>query len=112
MSFVCFYPWFAVQEESHPDAMYVSTHEAGAFYRWSGAAPGAAGVSPGHLVLERQEVRKGSELLQRASFPPLARLHRATGRPELFAAQGSHGLWTRPGSHRYVRVPRLYDHSG
>ncbi|KAE8749510.1 hypothetical protein FOCC_FOCC003776 [Frankliniella occidentalis] len=107
----------------HPDAMYVSTHEAGGFYRWSGAAAGAAGAAPGkaraargarggHLVLERQEVRKGSELLQRASFPPVARLHRATGRPELFAAQGSHGLWTRPGDHRYIRVPRLYDHSG
>lgn len=93
--------------------MYVSTHEAGGFYRWSGAAGGTGREGrAGHLVLERQEVRKGSELLQRASFPPLARLHRATGRPELFAAQGSHGLWTRPGSHRYVRVPRLYDHSG
>lgn len=107
------------QGESHPDAMYVSAHEAGAFYRWSeGAGPtagrggGRGGARRGHLVLERQEVRKGSELLQRAAFPPLARLHRDTGRPELFAAQGSHGLWTRPGAHRYVRVPRLYDHSG
>lgn len=29
-----------------------------------------------------------------------------------FRLQGSHGLWTAPGKHRFVRVPRLYDING
>ncbi len=30
----------------------------------------------------------------------------------IFLIPGSHGLWSAPGKHRYVRVPRLFDING
>jgi len=30
----------------------------------------------------------------------------------MLAAKGSHGLWTAPGKHRFVKVARLYDING
>lgn len=67
--------------------MYVSTHDAGAFYRYNAAT--------GTFEYDRQEVRKG--VLQRPIFPARANVTSVGEHPILFAARGSHGLWTAPG---------------
>ena len=82
--------------------MYVSTHDVGAFYTYS--------KTYNHFKFEKREIRKG--ILQRPMFPPIMRLMAPDQRPVLFSARGSHGLWTGPGRHRFVRIPRLYDDSG
>lgn len=48
--------------------------------------------------------------MQRPTFPKTVKF--ALGHPELFAAKGSHGLWSAPGEHYFVRVPKLYDNNG
>ncbi|KAJ8684299.1 hypothetical protein QAD02_020091 [Eretmocerus hayati] len=84
-----------------PLAMYVSAHDAGAFYRYESRS--------GQFVFESQETRKG--IFQKPIFPE--RVYTAEGsHPVLFSARGSHGLWTAPGKHKFVRLPRLYDESG
>lgn len=81
--------------------MYVSAHDAGAFYRYD--------LRSGTFVYESQETRKG--IFQKPIFPE--RVFTAGGsHPILFSARGSHGLWTAPGKHKFVRLPRLYDESG
>lgn len=81
--------------------MYVSAHDAGAFYRFD--------TRTGTFVYESQETRKG--IFQKPNFP--ARVFTSGGsHPVLFSARGSHGLWTAPGKHKFVRLPRLYDESG
>ncbi len=69
--------------------MYVSAHDAGAFYRYDGNSK--------VFVFNRQEIRKG--FIQRPTFPPIVKLHNDKNgyHPILFAAKGSHGLWTAPG---------------
>ncbi|XP_076301048.1 uncharacterized protein LOC143219098 [Lasioglossum baleicum] len=89
------------KDASHPSAMYVSAHDAGAFYRYD--------LRSGTFVYESQETRKG--IFQKPIFPE--RVYTAGGsHPILFSARGSHGLWTAPGKHKFVRLPRLYDESG
>lgn len=34
------------------------------------------------------------------------------GHPVLFAAEGSHGLWSTPGDHEFIRVPKIWDRTG
>lgn len=48
--------------------------------------------------------------MQRPKFPPLVRT--SGGHPVLFSAYGSHGLWSAPGEHNFVRVPQLTDKNG
>ncbi|CAB0036431.1 unnamed protein product [Trichogramma brassicae] len=87
--------------KDHPLAMYVSAHDAGAFYRYEPRA--------NTFLFESQETRKG--IFQKPNFPE--RVYTAEGsHPVLFSARGSHGLWTAPGKHKFVRLPRLYDESG
>ncbi|XP_076677989.1 uncharacterized protein LOC143374047 isoform X2 [Andrena cerasifolii] len=89
------------KDDNHPLAMYVSAHDAGAFYRYD--------LRSGTFVYESQETRKG--IFQKPIFPE--RVFTAGGsHPILFSARGSHGLWTAPGKHKFVRLPRLYDESG
>ncbi|XP_058128613.1 uncharacterized protein LOC131292889 [Anopheles ziemanni] len=83
-----------------PDEMYVSAHDAGAFYSYERLT--------GTFEYHRQETRKG--ILQQPSFPKT--VVTSGNHPVLFAAEGSHGLWTAPGKHKFVRVPRLYDING
>ncbi|XP_055620946.1 uncharacterized protein LOC129765100 isoform X2 [Toxorhynchites rutilus septentrionalis] len=83
-----------------PDEMYVSAHDAGAFYSYERLT--------GTFEYRTQETRKG--ILQRPTFPKT--VITSGNHPVLFAAEGSHGLWTAPGKHKYVRVPRLYDVNG
>eukprot|EP00102_Acyrthosiphon_pisum_P013400 XP_008182958.2 PREDICTED: LOW QUALITY PROTEIN: vacuolar protein sorting-associated protein 62 [Acyrthosiphon pisum] len=85
-----------------PEEMYVSVHDAGAFYGFD--------RNRRKFVFNRQEVRKG--FLQKPKFPEVVHLTDEGNHPVLFAAKGSHGLWTAPGKHKYVRIPRLYDDSG
>ncbi|KAI5707036.1 hypothetical protein M8J76_009597 [Diaphorina citri] len=85
-----------------PSSMYVSAHDAGAFYKFNKLA--------NQFVYERMEIRKG--IMQRPTFPDIVELTPTASHPVLFAAKGSHGLWTAPGKHKYVRLPRLYDVSG
>ncbi|XP_070169032.1 uncharacterized protein [Polyergus mexicanus] len=89
------------KDNEYPLAMYVSAHDAGAFYRYD--------PRNGTFIYESQETRKG--LFQKPTFPE--KVYTADGsHPILFSARGSHGLWTAPGKHKFVRVPRLYDESG
>ncbi|XP_077266854.1 uncharacterized protein LOC143899924 [Temnothorax americanus] len=89
------------KDNEYPLAMYVSAHDAGAFYQYD--------PRNGTFVYESQETRKG--LFQKPIFPE--KVYTAGGsHPILFSARGSHGLWTAPGKHKFVRVPRLYDESG
>lgn len=75
------------QGRDEPEEMYVSVHDAGAFYRFDG--------SRRKFVFDRQEVRKG--FLQKPKFPEAVHLTDDGNHPVLFAAKGSHGLWTAPG---------------
>ncbi|XP_053598673.1 uncharacterized protein LOC103571680 [Microplitis demolitor] len=87
--------------DDHPVAMYVSAHDAGAYYRYD--------IRSGTFIYESQETRKG--IFQKPIFPE--RVFTSSGsHPILFSAKGSHGLWTAPGKHKFVRIPRLYDESG
>ncbi|XP_017956001.1 uncharacterized protein LOC108651076 isoform X2 [Drosophila navojoa] len=86
--------------DSEPQAMYVSAHDAGAYYSYSHLT--------GAFEFRRQETRKG--ILQRPNFPKTVTTF--NNHPVLFAAKGSHGLWTAPGKHRFVKVARLYDING
>ncbi|KAL0114705.1 hypothetical protein PUN28_011780 [Cardiocondyla obscurior] len=89
------------KDNEYPLAMYVSAHDAGAFYQYD--------PQNGTFIYESQETRKG--LFQKPTFPE--KVYTAGGsHPILFSARGSHGLWTAPGKHKFVRVPRLYDESG
>ncbi|KAG5672685.1 hypothetical protein PVAND_002795 [Polypedilum vanderplanki] len=83
-----------------PDEMYVSAHDAGAFYTYDRLT--------GTFEYKSQETRKG--YLQHPTFPKT--IITSENHPVLFAAEGSHGLWGSPGKHRFVRVPRLYDING
>ncbi|XP_048516377.1 uncharacterized protein LOC105690934 isoform X2 [Athalia rosae] len=85
----------------YPLAMYVSAHDAGAFYRFDDVNK--------TFVYEGQETRKG--IFQKPIFPVRVYTTGST-HPVLFSAKGSHGLWTTPGKHNFVRLPRLYDESG
>lgn len=90
-----------VQNNDYPLAMYVSAHDSGAFYRYH--------PQNGTFVYESQETRKG--LFQKPIFPET--VYTAGGSHViLFSARGSHGLWTAPGKHKFVRMPRLYDEGG
>uniref|UniRef100_A0A1B0CV26 Vacuolar protein sorting-associated protein 62 n=1 Tax=Lutzomyia longipalpis TaxID=7200 RepID=A0A1B0CV26_LUTLO len=83
-----------------PDEMYVSAHDAGAYYEYDRLT--------GTFEFKRQETRVG--ILQKPVFPRT--VVTSANHPVLFAAKGSHGLWTAPGKHRFIRVPRLYDVNG
>ncbi|KAI8123196.1 Vacuolar protein sorting-associated protein 62 [Lucilia cuprina] len=85
---------------AEPEAMYVSAHDAGAYYAYNRLT--------GSFEFKRQETRKG--ILQRPNFPKTVTTF--NDHPVLFAAKGSHGLWTAPGKHRFVKVARLYDING
>ncbi|XKL59342.1 hypothetical protein PGB90_000358 [Kerria lacca] len=95
---------FLFKGKEEPEEMYVSAHDAGAFYKFD--------VNSKVFVFNRQEIRKG--FIQKPKFPPIVKLYVDNDgyHPILFAAKGSHGLWTAPGKHKYVRLPRLYDISG
>ena len=80
--------------------MYVSAHDAGAFYSYDRLT--------GTFTFKSQETRKG--ILQQPNFPKT--VITSDHHPVLFAAEGSHGLWAAPGKHKFVRVPRLYDTNG
>lgn len=89
------------QGTDYPMEMYVSAHDAGAFYRYD--------ARTNTFVFQSQETRKG--IFQKPTFPE--RVFTSGGsHPILFSARGSHGLWTAPGKHKFVRIPRLYDESG
>ncbi|XP_055845616.1 uncharacterized protein LOC129911740 isoform X2 [Episyrphus balteatus] len=85
---------------AHPYEMYVSAHDAGAYYTYNHLT--------GSFEFRKQETRKG--ILQRPNFPKTVTTF--VNHPVLFAAKGSHGLWTAPGKHRFVKVARLYDVNG
>nr|XP_014091732.1 uncharacterized protein LOC106618481 isoform X2 [Bactrocera oleae] len=86
--------------DAEPEAMYVSAHDAGAYYSYNRLT--------GSFEFKKQETRKG--ILQRPNFPKTVTTF--NNHPVLFAAKGSHGLWTAPGKHRFVKVARLYDING
>lgn len=76
-------------KSNHPDRLYVSTHDSGAYYKYEPTSE--------TFIFTHQNTRKGG-VLQKPVFPKKAFLKQ--GRPVLFAANGSHGFWTAPGQHR------------
>lgn len=83
-----------------PIEMFLSVHNTGAYYKYDAFSK--------VFRFTRKLMTKG--LIDRANFPPMIRT--LEGRPILFVAKGSHGLWSAPGEFQYVRVPRLYDQNG
>lgn len=94
--------YFRAGQRREPTEMYVSAHDAGAYYTYERLS--------GSFEFRRQETRN-NHILQQAIFPKTVRTV-ANGHPVLFSALGSHGLWVAPGRHRFVRVPRLVDVNG
>ncbi|KAF5301017.1 hypothetical protein FQR65_LT09000 [Abscondita terminalis] len=84
----------------YPNKLYISVHDAGAYYKYD--------PSSRLFKYENQVTKKG--ILQRPKFPIVTRTR--NNHPVLFAAKGSHGLWSAPGDHYYVKVPRLIDKNG
>lgn len=83
-----------------PEEMFVSVHDVGAFYKYI----------PGSKIFkyDRQKFREGFTL--GLKFPPFIRMFK--GRPVLYSALGSHGLWAAPGKFKFMRIPPLYDVTG
>lgn len=94
--------YFRAGRRREPAEMYVSAHDAGAYYTYERLT--------GSFDFRRQETRN-NHILQQPVFPKTVRTL-ADSHPVLFSARGSHGLWTAPGQHRFVRVPRLVDVNG
>lgn len=82
--------------------MYVSAHDAGAFYTFN--------KQSNQFVYDRMEIRKG--IMQRPTFPAVVELTAQGSHPVLFAAKGSHGLWTAPGEESLSRFGGLYSRPG
>ncbi|KAF5295310.1 hypothetical protein FQA39_LY13175 [Lamprigera yunnana] len=85
---------------SYPEKMYLAVHDTGAYYNYD--------PSSRLFKFQKQSTKKG--ILQRPKFPVAARTR--NNHPILFSAKGSHGLWTAPGDHYFVKVPRLIDRNG
>ncbi|XP_017774699.1 PREDICTED: uncharacterized protein LOC108561302 [Nicrophorus vespilloides] len=84
----------------YPDEIFLSVHDSGVYYKYNPVKK--------KFKYKHQVTRKG--IVQRPKFPPTVRTSR--GHPILFSAKGSHGLWSSPGDHYFVRVPRLTDQNG
>ncbi|KAF7278863.1 hypothetical protein GWI33_007872 [Rhynchophorus ferrugineus] len=50
---------------------------------------------------------QAKSVAQVPTYPAYIRLQ--GGHPVLFAAKGSHGVWSAPGEHEFIRVPRIRD---
>ncbi|KAG5892843.1 hypothetical protein JTB14_032436 [Gonioctena quinquepunctata] len=83
-----------------PDKMYLSVHDVGTYYTYNEAGK--------YFKLDEQRNRKVH--LKVPKYPNIVRTQGE--HPVLFAAQGSHGLWSSPGEHDYIRVPKLTDKNG
>lgn len=83
----------------YPSHLYLSVHDAGVYYKYD----------PMRRIFqyESKVIRKG--VVQPPKYPQIVRMQ--GGHPVLFAARGSHGLWSAPGEHEFVRVPRFTDKS-
>ncbi|XP_066138662.1 uncharacterized protein [Euwallacea fornicatus] len=84
----------------HPDKLFLSVHDAGAYYSYE--------RNINVFKFESKLKRKG--VAQVPSFPEFIRLQ--GGHPVVFAAEGSHGLWSTPGDHEFIRVPKVLDRTG
>lgn len=83
-----------------PHKMFLAVHDAGVYYNFD--------IKRSIFRYDSQVTRKG--VVQRPKFPRIVRTQ--GGHPVLFSALGSHGLWSSPGVHDYIRVPRLSDKNG
>ncbi|KAL1516430.1 hypothetical protein ABEB36_000348 [Hypothenemus hampei] len=84
----------------YPDKLFLSVHDAGAFYIYN--------RNTNVFKFESKMSRKG--VAQVPAFPEFVRLQ--GGHPVIFAAEGSHGLWSTPGEHEFIRVPKILDKTG
>lgn len=82
--------------KSYPDEIYVHVHDSGAYYTFDPL-----------LRLFKFKRQDTENIAVRPNFPPIVRT--IAGRPILFAANGSHGLWSTPGDHFYVPALKLND---
>ena len=109
-------------EDGMPTDLYLNAHSFGAFYTYG---PGIFTFVRGKsYVLNNQAnfilyfVKIQQELITIESPPQTATIlypltvHLADGfHPELFVANGSHGIWGGPGRFEYARTPRLFDYT-
>ncbi|CAH0559699.1 unnamed protein product [Brassicogethes aeneus] len=86
--------------KTSPSEMFLAVNDAGVYYRYD--------PKRGVFKYKSQVTRKG--VVQRPKFPVLVRTQ--GGHPVLFSALGSHGLWSSPGIHEFVRLPKLSDKNG
>ncbi|KAH1022520.1 putative vacuolar protein sorting-associated protein TDA6 [Dendroctonus ponderosae] len=84
----------------YPDQLFLSVHDAGAYYAYQ--------RNTNTFRFQAKMERKG--VAQVPSYPEFIRLQ--GGHPVLFAAEGSHGLWSTPGDHEFIRVPKITDRTG
>ncbi|XP_060524439.1 uncharacterized protein LOC132700880 [Cylas formicarius] len=83
-----------------PDKMFLSVHDTGSFYTYD--------RKNNIFKYESNVPRKG--VAQVSKFPPFVRIQ--GGHPVLFSAKGSHGLWSAPGEHQFIRLPKITDKTG
>ncbi|XP_045467328.1 vacuolar protein sorting-associated protein 62 isoform X1 [Harmonia axyridis] len=86
--------------EKHPDSIFVSTHEFGAYYKYNKFL---------HTFIYESQ-RSNIKMIQNIRFPKFLLLK--NNHPVLFSAWGSHGFWSEPGNHTYSVVPKLQDFAG
>ncbi|CAL4168249.1 unnamed protein product [Meganyctiphanes norvegica] len=83
--------------DNTPEAMYVSSHTFGAFYKYN--------PDKNLFYYTHQDTRAGINLS--INFPEF--VYMDNNHPVLYSALGSHGLWSKPGVHQYSGLPLLYD---
>ncbi|KAK9743601.1 hypothetical protein QE152_g8482 [Popillia japonica] len=88
---------FSFDKDLTPRELFLSLHDVGVYYTYD--------ASSKIFKNSRYLQRKG--ILQTTEFPPFVRTFE--GRPILFAAKGSHGLWSAPGKYYYLKLPKLAD---
>jgi len=89
-------------QNGFPLRAYLDVHNFGAWYDWNGATS-RFDFAEGKPV-RRSTMRDGKsdEIRIVVEYPEFLDL--VGGRPEIFSANGSHGVWSQPGKHTYVHI--------
>ncbi|XP_076268014.1 uncharacterized protein LOC143201042 isoform X2 [Rhynchophorus ferrugineus] len=83
--------------KSYPDKLFLAVHDAGVYYTYE----------RDNNVFKFESKMPRKSVAQVPTYPAYIRLQ--GGHPVLFAAKGSHGVWSAPGEHEFIRVPRIRD---
>ncbi|XP_023337870.1 putative vacuolar protein sorting-associated protein TDA6 [Eurytemora carolleeae] len=85
-----------------PLMIYVGVHSFGAWYSWDRSANRFV-FSHGE-PLKKKTIRNGKTLEMRIDVDYPEFLDLEEGRPAVFSANGSHGVWAQPGKHTYLHI--------